>query len=129
MNDAVTVPVTSPHMLAEIEGAIGWMTFNKPERRNAVSLDMWEAIPEVLRRFDGLVKYGSLTLGTDPSNRGGGGRERTHPQSSQIQLRIHRRQHQATMGQRHPGAHRRSHWPHRHGAAAERGLARGEFDQ
>jgi len=52
MNDAVTVPVTSPHMLAEIEGAIGWMTFNKPERRNAVSLDMWEAIPEILRRFE-----------------------------------------------------------------------------
>ena len=52
MNDAVTVPVTSPHMLAEIEGSIGWMTFNKPERRNAVSLDMWEAIPEILRRFE-----------------------------------------------------------------------------
>jgi len=28
------------------------MTFNKPERRNAVSLDMWEAIPEILNRFE-----------------------------------------------------------------------------
>ncbi len=52
MNDAVPVPVASPHMLAEIEGSIGWMTFNKPERRNAVSLDMWEAIPEILHRFE-----------------------------------------------------------------------------
>jgi enoyl-CoA hydratase/carnithine racemase len=52
MNDAVTVPVTSPHMLAEIDGPIGWMTFNKPERRNAVSLDMWEAMPEILHRFE-----------------------------------------------------------------------------
>ncbi len=52
MNDAVTVQVTSPHMLAEIDGAIGWMIFNKPERRNAVSLDMWEAIPEILHRFE-----------------------------------------------------------------------------
>jgi len=52
MNDAVSIPVASPHMLAEIDGPIGWLTFNKPERRNAVSLDMWEAIPEILRRFD-----------------------------------------------------------------------------
>jgi enoyl-CoA hydratase len=42
----------TPHMLAEVDGAIGWMTFNKPERRNAVSLDMWEAIPEILQRFE-----------------------------------------------------------------------------
>jgi enoyl-CoA hydratase len=52
MNDAVRIPVTSPHMVAEVEGSIGWMTFNKPERRNAVSLDMWEAMPEILQRFE-----------------------------------------------------------------------------
>ncbi len=52
MNDSVTIPVASPHMLAEIDGPIGWMIFNKPERRNAVSLDMWEAMPEILHRFE-----------------------------------------------------------------------------
>jgi enoyl-CoA hydratase len=52
MNDAITVPVTSPYMLAEIDGPIGWMTFNKPERRNAVSLDMWEAMPRILGEFE-----------------------------------------------------------------------------
>src|ERR1700735_3318934 len=52
MNDAVRLPVTSPHMIAEIDGPIGWMTFNKPARRNAVSLDMWEAIPVILDRFE-----------------------------------------------------------------------------
>jgi enoyl-CoA hydratase len=52
MSDTVTIPVMSSHMLAEIDGPIGWMTFNKPERRNAVSLDMWEAIPEILHRFE-----------------------------------------------------------------------------
>jgi enoyl-CoA hydratase/carnithine racemase len=52
MNNAIPVPVSSRHMLAEIDGPIGWMTFNKPERRNAVSLDMWEAIPEILNRFE-----------------------------------------------------------------------------
>ena len=34
------------------DGAIGWMIFNNPERRNAVSLDMWRAIPEVLAAFE-----------------------------------------------------------------------------
>jgi enoyl-CoA hydratase/carnithine racemase len=52
MNDITAIPLNSPHMAAEIEGSIGWMTFNKPERRNAVSLDMWEAIPEILHRFE-----------------------------------------------------------------------------
>ncbi len=32
-------------------GAIGWIVFNNPERRNAVSVDMWEAIPKALDGF------------------------------------------------------------------------------
>ena len=39
-------------MLARIDGPVGWMTFNNPARRNAVSLDMWEAIPRILAHFD-----------------------------------------------------------------------------
>ena len=38
-------------ILAKKDGAIGWLVFNNPERRNAVSLDMWEAIPTVLAEF------------------------------------------------------------------------------
>ena len=34
------------------EGALGWLIFNNPERRNAVSLDMWEAIPPALAKFE-----------------------------------------------------------------------------
>jgi len=34
------------------DGAIGWMTFNNPLRRNAVSVEMWQAIPEVLAAFE-----------------------------------------------------------------------------
>lgn len=30
---------------------IGWLIFNNPERRNAVSVDMWQAIPEVMQAF------------------------------------------------------------------------------
>ena len=33
-------------------GAVGWLVFNNPERRNAVSIDMWEAIPLVLSKFE-----------------------------------------------------------------------------
>ena len=38
-------------ILSRKDGAIGWLVFNNPERRNAVSLDMWEAIPKVLGEF------------------------------------------------------------------------------
>jgi enoyl-CoA hydratase/carnithine racemase len=48
----MNIPLQTPNMLAEIDGAIGWMTFNKPARRNAVSLDMWEAIPAILDVFE-----------------------------------------------------------------------------
>ena len=36
---------------ARKDGAIGWLIFNNPARRNAVSLGMWEAIPQVLEDF------------------------------------------------------------------------------
>jgi enoyl-CoA hydratase/carnithine racemase len=34
------------------DGHIGWMIFNNPARRNAVSVDMWQAIPGVLADFE-----------------------------------------------------------------------------
>jgi enoyl-CoA hydratase/carnithine racemase len=48
----MSIELATENMLAEVAGAIGWMTFNKPARRNAVSLDMWEAIPTILDRFE-----------------------------------------------------------------------------
>jgi len=42
----------SERMIAEKDGAIGWMIFNNPERRNALSLDMWQAMPVILDEFD-----------------------------------------------------------------------------
>jgi len=39
-------------IISRKEGAVGWLIFNNPERRNAVSLDMWEAIPSVLAKFE-----------------------------------------------------------------------------
>ena len=45
------------------DGAIGWVVFNNPQRRNAVSLDMWQAIPHVLEEFskDGAIRAIVLT--------------------------------------------------------------------
>jgi enoyl-CoA hydratase/carnithine racemase len=34
------------------DGATGWIVFNNPERRNAVSVDMWEALPQALAGFE-----------------------------------------------------------------------------
>jgi enoyl-CoA hydratase/carnithine racemase len=36
---------------ARKDGAIGWMIFNNPARRNAVSVGMWQAVPGVLEDF------------------------------------------------------------------------------
>jgi enoyl-CoA hydratase len=38
-------------MLAHVEDGVGWITFNQPKKRNAVSFDMWQAIPEIIKDF------------------------------------------------------------------------------
>jgi len=38
-------------LLMEKDGPIGWIVFNQPEKRNAVSLEMWEAMPEYVREL------------------------------------------------------------------------------
>jgi enoyl-CoA hydratase/carnithine racemase len=39
-------------MIAKKEGGIGWMIFNQPEKRNAVSFEMWVAIPKIIEAFE-----------------------------------------------------------------------------
>jgi enoyl-CoA hydratase/carnithine racemase len=39
-------------MIAEKDGPIGWMIFNNPARHNAVSLDMYQAVPEIISAFE-----------------------------------------------------------------------------
>lgn len=38
-------------MIARSDGAIGWMIFNNPQRHNALSLEMWQAVGEILPAF------------------------------------------------------------------------------
>ncbi|MBW1816741.1 MAG: enoyl-CoA hydratase/isomerase family protein [Deltaproteobacteria bacterium] len=40
-------------IIAEIEGQIGWITFNNPTKRNALSLEIWEALGSVLAEYQG----------------------------------------------------------------------------
>lgn len=38
-------------MQARIEDGIGWMTFNNPARHNALSLEMWQGMGDILEHF------------------------------------------------------------------------------
>ncbi len=42
----MTETATTEKLLLQKEGPIGWITFNQPEKRNAVSQEMWQAMPE-----------------------------------------------------------------------------------
>ena len=41
----------TPKMLAEVRDGIAWITFNAPEKRNAMSLDMWQGLGEILGKL------------------------------------------------------------------------------
>jgi len=43
---------STERMIARKDGAVGWMLFNNPARHNAVSFDMWKAVPEILDEFE-----------------------------------------------------------------------------
>jgi len=42
----------TPNMIAEKAGPVGKLVFNKPQKHNATSTDMWEAIPVILDEFE-----------------------------------------------------------------------------
>ena len=39
-------------MIARKDGNIGWMIFNQPEKHNAVSYEMWLAVPKIMAAFE-----------------------------------------------------------------------------
>ncbi len=42
----------SERMIAEIDGPIGWMIFNNPAKRNAMTADMWASIAPIVDHFE-----------------------------------------------------------------------------
>jgi len=61
--------MTTEKILASREGPVGFLVFNNPERRNAVSLDMWQRAGEVIDEFerDGTVRVIVLAGAGDKS--------------------------------------------------------------
>jgi enoyl-CoA hydratase/carnithine racemase len=43
--------IGTERLVGRKDGAIGWVIFNNPARRNAISLDMWESIPPLMAAF------------------------------------------------------------------------------
>ena len=46
------VPPMGGRIHAERDGAIGWIAFDHPERRNAISVEMWRALPAAVEGLD-----------------------------------------------------------------------------
>lgn len=44
--------MSQPRLRAERDGPIGRMVFDNPSRRNAISANMWRAIPQAMAEFD-----------------------------------------------------------------------------
>lgn len=43
-----SITVGTERIIARVEGAIGWVVFNNPARRNAMSLDMWQGLGDAI---------------------------------------------------------------------------------
>ncbi len=50
--ERVTAGSAAGTMIAEKDGPIGWITFNNPARRNAVSLAMWQALGRIVGELE-----------------------------------------------------------------------------
>src|SRR4026209_213079 len=64
------VDLGTTKMIARKEGGIGWMIFNQPEKHNAVSLEMWAAVPKIVSAFEADAEVRGIVLA------GAGGRPR-----------------------------------------------------
>ncbi len=50
---------SSPKILVDLEDSLAWITFNNPQRRNAMSLEMWRALAAALEE---LAKHENLRV-------------------------------------------------------------------
>ena len=44
--------MTNSKMILEIKNQVGYITFNNPEKHNAVSLEMWESLGEMMNKLE-----------------------------------------------------------------------------
>ena len=65
----MTLELATERMLAHVdEYGIGWMTFNNPARHNALSLEMWQGIGDILEYFQNSAAVRAVVM------RGAGGK-------------------------------------------------------
>lgn len=43
--------MSTDKIISRVEGAVGHLVFNNPEKRNAVSMEMWEAVGDAIDEF------------------------------------------------------------------------------
>ncbi|MDM0034478.1 enoyl-CoA hydratase [Variovorax sp. J22P271] len=48
---ARSLPLATARIIAAVEDGVGWITFNNPERRNAMSLEMWQGLGDAAEAF------------------------------------------------------------------------------
>lgn len=46
------IALQTDKILARVDDGIGWLSFNNPARRNAVSLEMWQGLGDALEAFE-----------------------------------------------------------------------------
>lgn len=46
------IKLETDKIIAEVAGGVGWFTFNNPERRNAISLEMWQGMSDAFQAFE-----------------------------------------------------------------------------
>ena len=46
------VRLDTQKIIAEVKDGVGWLTINQPERRNAISMEMWQGIGDALEAFE-----------------------------------------------------------------------------
>ncbi len=49
---------STERMIARKDGAVGWMQFTIPPRHNAVSVEMWKAVPEIMPNSKRMIRSG-----------------------------------------------------------------------
>ena len=53
MSKVQELKLSTKKILAQVSNKVGHIIFNNPERHNAVSLEMWDAVEEALTFFSG----------------------------------------------------------------------------
>ena len=66
--NARPIALDTSKILAEVNDGVGWLTFNNPARRNAVSLEMWQGLAQATSAFEAVPEVRVVVL------RGAGGR-------------------------------------------------------